>query len=158
MMSVSRPVGVPALPARAKRVAATAELKLNVAGAGPDRPLWFPGKEAPEHLDGSMTGDYGCDPFSLSELRHAAAALAARRVRACEGVGGGGREGARAARKMAGAGAPGSIASAAVCEGWICLPRAMPRATDRCERWRRRAAWKERPFRAQPRGWRCLRP
>lgn len=77
MMSVSRPVGVPALPARAKRVAATAELKLNVAGAGPDRPLWFPGKEAPEHLDGSMTGDYGCDPFSLSELRHAAAAQAA---------------------------------------------------------------------------------
>jgi light-harvesting complex I chlorophyll a/b binding protein 2 len=49
-----------------RRSATRAELKLNVAGAGADRPLWWPGKEAPAHLDGSMTGDYGCDPFSLS--------------------------------------------------------------------------------------------
>lgn len=49
-----------------RRSAARAELKLNVAGAGAERPLWWPGKEAPEHLDGTLTGDYGCDPFSLS--------------------------------------------------------------------------------------------
>eukprot|EP00217_Crustomastix_stigmatica_P007343 CAMPEP_0183790372 /NCGR_PEP_ID=MMETSP0803_2-20130417/1000_1 /TAXON_ID=195967 /ORGANISM="Crustomastix stigmata, Strain CCMP3273" /LENGTH=243 /DNA_ID=CAMNT_0026034587 /DNA_START=40 /DNA_END=771 /DNA_ORIENTATION=- len=29
------------------------------------RPMWFPGAEAPAHLDGSMMGDYGFDPLRL---------------------------------------------------------------------------------------------
>ncbi|KAG6473201.1 chlorophyll a-b binding protein CP29.2, chloroplastic-like [Zingiber officinale] len=32
-----------------------------------DRPLWFPGAKAPEWLDGSLTGDYGFDPFGLGK-------------------------------------------------------------------------------------------
>jgi light-harvesting complex I chlorophyll a/b binding protein 2 len=30
-----------------------------------NRPLWYPGGDAPEHLDGSMAGDFGFDPLSL---------------------------------------------------------------------------------------------
>lgn len=32
-----------------------------------DRPLWFPGAQAPEWLDGSLVGDYGFDPFGLGK-------------------------------------------------------------------------------------------
>ncbi|GKV06013.1 hypothetical protein SLEP1_g17951 [Rubroshorea leprosula] len=32
-----------------------------------DRPLWFPGAEAPYWLDGSLVGDYGFDPFGLGK-------------------------------------------------------------------------------------------
>ena len=35
--------------------------------ANKDRPLWFPGAKAPEWLDGSLLGDYGFDPLSLSK-------------------------------------------------------------------------------------------
>lgn len=30
-----------------------------------DRQLWYPGAKAPDHLDGSMLGDYGFDPLGL---------------------------------------------------------------------------------------------
>ncbi|KAG0565102.1 hypothetical protein M758_8G159900 [Ceratodon purpureus] len=30
-----------------------------------DRPLWFPGSQAPEWLDGSLPGDFGFDPLGL---------------------------------------------------------------------------------------------
>lgn len=32
-----------------------------------DRPLWFPGAQAPEYLDGTLIGDYGFDPFGLGK-------------------------------------------------------------------------------------------
>ncbi|XP_028764340.1 chlorophyll a-b binding protein CP29.1, chloroplastic [Neltuma alba] len=32
-----------------------------------DRPLWYPGAQAPEWLDGSLVGDYGFDPFGLGK-------------------------------------------------------------------------------------------
>ncbi|VAH44893.1 unnamed protein product [Triticum turgidum subsp. durum] len=32
-----------------------------------DRPLWFPGAQAPEYLDGTLVGDYGFDPFGLGK-------------------------------------------------------------------------------------------
>ncbi|KAF5747618.1 putative chlorophyll A/B binding protein [Tripterygium wilfordii] len=32
-----------------------------------DRPLWFPGANAPEYLDGTLVGDYGFDPFGLGK-------------------------------------------------------------------------------------------
>ena len=35
--------------------------------SNPDRPLWYPGVKAPEWLDGSLVGDYGFDPLSLSK-------------------------------------------------------------------------------------------
>ena len=28
---------------------------------------WLPGSEAPEHLDGSLPGDYGFDPLELGK-------------------------------------------------------------------------------------------
>ncbi|CAI0471241.1 unnamed protein product [Linum tenue] len=31
------------------------------------RPLWYPGAQAPEWLDGSLVGDYGFDPFGLGK-------------------------------------------------------------------------------------------
>merc|ERR1719321_119224 len=30
-----------------------------------NRPIWFPGSEPPEYLDGSMAGDFGFDPLRL---------------------------------------------------------------------------------------------
>lgn len=33
----------------------------------PDRPLWYPGAKSPDHLDGSLVGDYGFDPFGLGK-------------------------------------------------------------------------------------------
>ncbi|CAN6472655.1 unnamed protein product [Victoria cruziana] len=35
------------------------------AEAAPDRPLWFPGSNPPEWLDGSLPGDFGFDPLGL---------------------------------------------------------------------------------------------
>ncbi|MEW5302478.1 MAG: hypothetical protein WDW36_005259 [Sanguina aurantia] len=35
------------------------------ASAAAERPVWFPGNEAPAHLDGTLAGDYGFDPLSL---------------------------------------------------------------------------------------------
>ena len=32
-----------------------------------DRPVWFPGAEAPEWLDGTMIGDRGFDPFGFGK-------------------------------------------------------------------------------------------
>jgi len=32
-----------------------------------DRPLWFPGNDAPAHLNGTLAGDYGFDPLSLGQ-------------------------------------------------------------------------------------------
>jgi hypothetical protein len=29
------------------------------------RPSWFPGSKLPEHLDGSLPGDFGFDPLGL---------------------------------------------------------------------------------------------
>eukprot|EP00963_Diacronema_lutheri_P002570 scaffold177_cov334-Pavlova_lutheri.AAC.73 len=33
--------------------------------ASADRPLWLPGSNPPDHLDGSLVGDYGFDPLKL---------------------------------------------------------------------------------------------
>ncbi|CAD7702973.1 unnamed protein product [Ostreobium quekettii] len=30
-----------------------------------DRPMWYPGATPPDHLDGTMAGDYGFDPLAL---------------------------------------------------------------------------------------------
>lgn len=40
-------------------------LSRNVTRMASDRPMWYPGATAPEHLDGSMLGDYGFDPLGL---------------------------------------------------------------------------------------------
>jgi|TARA_B100000683_G_scaffold58925_2_gene56871 hypothetical protein len=37
-----------------------------VVSANADRPVWYPGKAPAAHLDGSLPGDYGFDPLSLS--------------------------------------------------------------------------------------------
>ena len=33
------------------------------------RASWFPGNKLPDHLDGSLPGDYGFDPLSLVRWR-----------------------------------------------------------------------------------------
>jgi len=35
--------------------------------ASANRPSWFPGSKFPDHLDGSLPGDHGFDPFSLGK-------------------------------------------------------------------------------------------
>lgn len=37
----------------------------NVTRMAVERPTWYPGATPPEHLDGTMLGDYGYDPLSL---------------------------------------------------------------------------------------------
>ncbi|CAM0906256.1 unnamed protein product [Alopecurus aequalis] len=41
--------------------------KVSKAPPTTDRPLWFPGAQAPEYLDGTLVGDYGFDPFGLGK-------------------------------------------------------------------------------------------
>jgi light-harvesting complex I chlorophyll a/b binding protein 2 len=53
-------------------VAAKGDMTVSATLAGDkttpaDRPLWLPGAEAPEWLDGSLPGDYGFDPLDLGE-------------------------------------------------------------------------------------------
>jgi light-harvesting complex II chlorophyll a/b binding protein 4 len=68
----ARVVARSSLGGKAKQVAkqagkqASKTLKKS-SGAGADRPLWFPGAQAPEWLDGSLPGDYGFDPLSLGK-------------------------------------------------------------------------------------------
>lgn len=59
------------------------------AASSGSRPLWLPGAEVPDHLDGALPGDYGFDPLGLgvdpaklkwyreAELQHARWAMAA---------------------------------------------------------------------------------
>jgi hypothetical protein len=35
--------------------------------ANANRISWFPGSKLPEHLDGSLPGDYGFDPLALGK-------------------------------------------------------------------------------------------
>ncbi|KAG0597965.1 hypothetical protein M758_12G033800, partial [Ceratodon purpureus] len=58
---------------RMSKVAAAAKGDLTVSAtlvgdktAPASRPLWLPGAEAPEWLDGSLPGDYGFDPLDLA--------------------------------------------------------------------------------------------
>jgi hypothetical protein len=39
----------------------------NKQAASASRPSWFPGSQFPAHLDGSLPGDHGFDPFSLGK-------------------------------------------------------------------------------------------
>ena len=45
--------------------AASGKSMRSVARMAADRPMWYPGATPPEHLDGSMAGDYGFDPLAL---------------------------------------------------------------------------------------------
>ncbi|MCO5559440.1 hypothetical protein L7F22_013040 [Adiantum nelumboides] len=49
-----------------KKGAKQAPRKSSSAGSK-DRPLWYPGCKPPAWLDGSLVGDYGFDPLSLSK-------------------------------------------------------------------------------------------
>jgi hypothetical protein len=40
---------------------------LSPQAASANRPSWFPGSQFPAHLDGSLPGDHGFDPFSLGK-------------------------------------------------------------------------------------------
>jgi len=40
--------------------------RTSVRAAASVRPLWFPGNPAPEHLDGTLAGDFGFDPLGLA--------------------------------------------------------------------------------------------
>jgi len=44
-----------------------APLRPQVAARAAARPVWYPGNDAPKHLDGSLAGDYGFDPLRLGE-------------------------------------------------------------------------------------------
>lgn len=39
--------------------------KLQAAQA--NRPSWFPGTKFPDHLDGTLVGDFGFDPLGLGK-------------------------------------------------------------------------------------------
>jgi light-harvesting complex I chlorophyll a/b binding protein 2 len=49
----------------ASKPVASAKANVTVMAAASERPLWFPGSDAPEWLDGSLPGDYGFDPLGL---------------------------------------------------------------------------------------------
>jgi len=51
-----------AAPARSTRARAT---RAAAVVASADRPVWYPGNDAPAYLDGSLAGDYGFDPLGL---------------------------------------------------------------------------------------------
>ena len=53
------------LTAAALCVQATSRRAAAARAAATDRPVWFPGNDAPEWLDGSLAGDYGFDPLGL---------------------------------------------------------------------------------------------
>jgi hypothetical protein len=38
---------------------------LSLQGAAANRPSWFPGSKLPDHLDGTLPGDFGFDPLGL---------------------------------------------------------------------------------------------
>ncbi|KAK9803122.1 hypothetical protein WJX73_007428 [Symbiochloris irregularis] len=60
LLSSTSSVGAPRLaPHAARNVRAQ-------AASLPDRPLWYPGREPPAHLDGTLPGDFGFDPLGLS--------------------------------------------------------------------------------------------
>jgi len=40
---------------------------VRVQAAQASRPSWFPGSKLPDHLDGSLPGDFGFDPLSLGK-------------------------------------------------------------------------------------------
>lgn len=48
-----------------KTVAPVGRRTLTVSAAAADRPLWFPGSNPPEWLDGTLPADFGFDPLGL---------------------------------------------------------------------------------------------
>lgn len=54
------------LKARATVTAKASRASVVVSASAADRPVWYPGKAPAAHLDGSLPGDYGFDPLSLS--------------------------------------------------------------------------------------------
>ena len=54
------------LKARATTTRASRRSVVVSAEAGAERPGWYPGKAPAPHLDGSLPGDFGFDPLSLS--------------------------------------------------------------------------------------------
>ncbi|OUS42970.1 PSI-associated light-harvesting chlorophyll a/b-binding protein [Ostreococcus tauri] len=54
------------LKARATTTRASRRSVVVSAEAGAERPVWYPGKAPAPHLDGSLPGDFGFDPLSLS--------------------------------------------------------------------------------------------
>jgi len=47
------------------RASATRRAGANVAARAAGREMWYPGAEAPSHLNGTLLGDYGFDPLRL---------------------------------------------------------------------------------------------
>ena len=78
MASTVKAFAAPAACARPAR-------KVQARAASAERPLWFPGMQAPSHLSGNMAGDFGFDPLGLGtqgedRLKWCAVALAAKTV------------------------------------------------------------------------------
>jgi len=48
-----------------KRTSLRSKAARTVRVQAADRPLWFPGNDAPSYLDGTLAGDYGFDPLGL---------------------------------------------------------------------------------------------
>ncbi|BBM98872.1 light-harvesting complex II chlorophyll a/b binding protein 4 [Marchantia polymorpha subsp. ruderalis] len=75
-VAYSRVFGAPSNAARIvcrsaiKKAASAAKGAVKKAAPRPgsaDRPLWFPGAQAPAWLDGTLVGDYGFDPLGLGK-------------------------------------------------------------------------------------------
>ena len=69
MMSVATRFNTASTKVSARRTVARAVITQPLPNAGADRPMWLPGSKAPAHLDGTLPGDYGFDPWNLGNAR-----------------------------------------------------------------------------------------